>query len=103
MHQEASRISPGDAPSLDAEDWAAIEFEAKDDPGICEQFAGPAWEKGSYGLGVNLRIAALILRQTKPQMVDALKGVLEKHGEDTFSEELDCLHAAKQRCEGLAE
>jgi hypothetical protein len=87
-----------------AEDWAALEFEAEDDPGIWEQFAGPAWEKESYHLGVNLRVAAMMLGVTKPQMVETLKGFLEEEGgEDTFPEALDCLYAAKQRCEALAE
>jgi hypothetical protein len=63
-----------------AEDWAAIEFKAEDDPGIWEQFDGPAWEEESYHLGVKLRLAAVTLGITKPQMVEQVKELLEKEG-----------------------
>jgi hypothetical protein len=86
-----------------AEQWAATEFEAWDDPQIWKDVSGPAWEKEAHSLGVNLRIAAATVRRTKPQLVDGLKKLIEtKKGQDHFFEMLDRILAAQGRFEAFA-
>ena len=77
----AQNDEPGTAEAL-----AALEFEPVG-PEVLERFDGPAWHNECLDHGLTLRLASVLVVQTKPEMIDGLRSMLaEDGGMDAFDE-----------------
>lgn len=73
-----------DTDDKDISELAAIAFDALlpgDLAKVMRALSEPEWSETTGTLGVNLRIAAVILGKTKPVLVDAARGLMAKAGE----------------------
>ena len=91
-------LSPGasEKPAT-MEEMATVEFEAM--PELFEHFKSRALDKEFRALGVDLRIEAACMAQSKPQMIEGLKVL----GEDALDELLDHLREAGETFRSFAE
>ena len=83
----------------DIAEVAAIEFEKVDDPQLLRQFDAKPWNKDCASAGVNLRIAAVMVSKTKPELIQVVRELEE---EDLF-ELLECLYDQKNRFVAFSE
>jgi len=91
-------LSPGasEKPAT-MEEMATVEFEAM--PELFEHFKSRALDKEFRALGVDLRIAAACMAQSKPQMIAGLRGL----GEEAADELIDSLREAGETFRSFAE
>jgi hypothetical protein len=96
-----TRVAHRAADDRPLEGTGGVEFDAVG-PEIAEPFANPRWDEECRDLGVVLRMAAIVVQKTKPEliaMVEALLDGRDQAAADAFVELLTCSREFQKRLE----
>jgi hypothetical protein len=89
------RRSADDSPMQTREQWAAHEFEPVS-PEIAKPFENPGWDQECSELGVVGRMAAVLLQNTKPELIAIARALVNSKDADAVDGFFELLESFRQ-------